>query len=97
MWGYTNTVGDLAISVGHNQLNSTAGSGTETGIGLTYTAPIDDLTIVAGRFDDENVAKTTLSVLNIQLDAFLVIKSQKLIMIQQLLTKMQHTTVCRLQ
>jgi outer membrane protein OmpU len=57
MWGYTNTVGDLAISVGHNQLNSTAGSGTETGIGLTYTAPIDGLTIVAGRFDDENVAE----------------------------------------
>lgn len=56
MWGYKNSIGDLAISIGYNAVNSTASAdGAETSIGLTYTTPIEGLTIVAGQFDDEKV------------------------------------------
>ena len=56
MWGYKNSIGDLAISIGYNAVNSTASAdGSETSIGLTYTTPIEGLTIVAGQFDDEKV------------------------------------------
>jgi outer membrane protein OmpU len=57
MWGYQNTVGDLAISIGWNPTNSTAHTdGSETGVGLTYTpSQIEGLTIVAGNFDDERI------------------------------------------
>jgi len=57
MWGYNNTIGDLAVSVGYNAINSTASAdGSETSIGLTYTTPIEGLTLVAGNYDDEKVA-----------------------------------------
>jgi len=58
MWGYTNSVGDLAVSIGFNPTNSTAHTdGSETGVGLTYTpSQVEGLTIVAGNYDDERVA-----------------------------------------
>ena len=59
MWGYQNSIGDLAISIGYNSVNSGGASvdGAETSIGLTYTSPIEGLTIVAGTYDDETVAE----------------------------------------
>ena len=61
MWGYQNTVGDLAISIGWNPTNSTAHTdGSETGVGLTYTpSAVEGLTIVAGNFDDERIGDAT--------------------------------------
>lgn len=60
MWGYKNTIGDVAISIGYNSINSTASAdGSETSIGITYTTPIEGLTVVAGRYDDEKVADAT--------------------------------------
>jgi outer membrane protein OmpU len=58
MWGYQNSVGDLAVSIGFNPTNSTAHTdGSETGVGLTYTpSQVEGLTIVAGNYDDERVA-----------------------------------------
>lgn len=59
MWGYKNSIGDLAVSIGYNSTNSggAAVDGAETSIGLTYTSPIEGLTIVAGTYDDETVAE----------------------------------------
>ena len=59
MWGYKNSIGDLSISIGYNAVNSggAAYDGYETSIGLTYTSPIEGLTIVAGTFDDDTVAE----------------------------------------
>jgi len=59
MWGYKNSIGDLAISIGYNAVNSggAAYDGAETSIGLTYTSPIEGLTIVAGTYDDDTVAE----------------------------------------
>ena len=55
MWGYKNTVGDLTVSLGYNAVNSTAAANAaESSIGLSYT--MDDLTMVAGRFDDGDMA-----------------------------------------
>jgi len=55
MWGYKNTVGDLTVSLGYNAVNSTASANAaETSIGLSYT--MDDITGVAGRFDDGDMA-----------------------------------------
>ena len=55
MWGYTNTVGDLTISLGYNQINDTvSANATEGSIGLSYA--MDGITAVAGRFDDGDMA-----------------------------------------
>jgi outer membrane protein OmpU len=55
MWGYKNTVGDLTVSLGYNAVNSTASANAaESSIGLSYT--MDDITGVAGRFDDGDMA-----------------------------------------
>jgi len=55
MWGYKNTVSDLTFSIGYNQENSTATTdAAESSIGLSYA--MDDVTLVAGRFDDGDTA-----------------------------------------
>jgi outer membrane protein OmpU len=55
MWGYKNTISDLTVSLGYNQINSTAAANAaESSIGLSYA--MDDLTMVAGRFDDGDMA-----------------------------------------
>ena len=55
MWGYSNTVGDLTVSLGYNAENDTAAANAaETSIGLQYA--MDGITAVAGRFDDGDVA-----------------------------------------
>ena len=56
MWGYNNSIGDVAISLGYNPKNSTSHKDGETGIGITYTG-IEGLTAVVGRFDDDGVAE----------------------------------------
>jgi outer membrane protein OmpU len=57
MWGYSNTVGDLGISLGYNPKNSSAGQEAESSIGLTYNTPMEGLTLVAGRMDDSGIAE----------------------------------------
>ncbi len=58
MWGYKNTLGDFDVSVGYNKVNTTAAAeGAEASIGVTYNTPVDGLTVVAGRFDDGDVAE----------------------------------------
>jgi outer membrane protein OmpU len=60
MWGYKNTVGDFALSVGYNPVNSggAAVDGAETSVGVTYSpSQVEGLSIVAGTFDDEKVAE----------------------------------------
>jgi len=62
MWGYKNTIGDIAISLGYNTVGgaTAATDGDETSIGITYTpSQIEGLTIVAGSFDDEKTAEST--------------------------------------
>jgi len=55
MWGYKNTIGDLTVSLGYNQENSTAtADGVESSIGLSYT--MEGITMVAGRFEDDTIA-----------------------------------------
>jgi len=55
MWGYTNTIGDLTVSLGYNEINSTVSANSAEGsIGLSYS--MDGVTAVAGRFDDGDVA-----------------------------------------
>ena len=55
MWGYKNTISDLTFSLGYNQINSTAtANAAETSLGLSYA--MDDVTLVAGRFDDGDMA-----------------------------------------
>ena len=57
MWGYKNSVGDLTVSLGYNQVNSTAAAGSagsEASIGLSYD--MDGLQAVAGRFEDDTIA-----------------------------------------
>ena len=55
MWGYKNTISDLTVSLGYNQINSTAAANAaESSIGLSYA--MDDVTMVAGRFDDGDMA-----------------------------------------
>jgi outer membrane protein OmpU len=55
MWGYTNTLGDLTVSLGYNAVNDTAAAESAEGsIGLSYN--MGSLTAVAGRFDDGDVA-----------------------------------------
>jgi outer membrane protein OmpU len=63
MWGYKNTVGDVAISIGYNPTNSGGASvdGAETSVGITYSpSQIEGLSIVAGSYDDEKVAEATV-------------------------------------
>jgi outer membrane protein OmpU len=56
MWGYTNSVGDLTVSLGYNAINSTtAAEGAESSIGLSYT--MDGITAVAGLMDDGDMAE----------------------------------------
>jgi len=56
MWGYTNSVGDLTVSLGYNAINSTAAAeGAESSIGLSYT--MDGITAVAGLMDDGDMAE----------------------------------------
>jgi len=60
MWGYANSFGSLDVSLGYNAKNSTASTddGAESSIGLTWNdALMDGLTLVAGRFDDSNIAE----------------------------------------
>ena len=55
MCGYTNTIGDLTVSLGYNQENSTgAADGVESSIGLSYT--MEGIRMVAGRFEDDTIA-----------------------------------------
>ena len=57
MWGYKNSVGDLTVSLGYNQVNDTAAAGSanaESSIGLSYA--MDGLQAVAGRFEDSSIA-----------------------------------------
>ncbi len=55
MWGYSNTVGDLTVSLGYNAINDTVSANAAEGsIGLSYA--MDGVTAVAGRFDDGDVA-----------------------------------------
>ena len=56
MWGYSNTIAGLGVSLGYNPKNSTAHQDAETSIGLTYDV-MDGLTVVAGRMDDDGVAE----------------------------------------
>jgi outer membrane protein OmpU len=56
MWGYSNTIGGIAVSLGYNPKNSTAHADAETSIGLTYEV-MDGLTVVAGRMDDDGMAE----------------------------------------
>ena len=56
MWGYSNTIAGLGVSIGYNPKNSTAHQDAETSIGLTYDV-MDGLTVVAGRMDDDGVAE----------------------------------------
>jgi outer membrane protein OmpU len=63
MFGYTNTIAGVDISVGFNPVNSTSTAnlnpGAETSVGLTYATPIEGLTVVAGWMDDSNIAKNS--------------------------------------
>jgi outer membrane protein OmpU len=55
MWGYKNTISDLTVSLGYNQINSTASAdAAEISLGLSYT--MDDVTMVAGRLEDGDMA-----------------------------------------
>lgn len=56
MWGYSNTIGGIAVSLGYNPKNSTAHADAETSIGLSYEV-MDGLTVVAGRMDDDGMAE----------------------------------------
>jgi outer membrane protein OmpU len=56
MWGYSNTIAGLGVSIGYNPKNSDAHQDAETSIGLTYDV-MDGLTVVAGRMDDDGVAE----------------------------------------
>ena len=60
MWGYKNTIGDFAVSVGYNPVNSGGHSvdGAETSVGVTYSpSQVEGLSIVAGTYDDQKVAE----------------------------------------
>ena len=55
MWGYKNTISDLTVSLGYNQINSTASAdAAEISLGLSYS--MDDVTVVAGRLEDGDMA-----------------------------------------
>jgi outer membrane protein OmpU len=56
MWGYTYSADGLMISAGYNPVPGAAAS-AESSIGISYDGAMDGLTIVAGRFDDGDVAE----------------------------------------
>ena len=73
MWGYKNSIGDVAFSLGYNAIAGADASidGDETSIGITYTpSQIEGLTIVAGNFDDEKTAESTTMGLKYTMGAF---------------------------
>jgi outer membrane protein OmpU len=56
MWGYTYSADGLMISAGYNPVPGAAAS-SESSIGVSYDGLMDGLTVVAGRFDDGDVAE----------------------------------------
>ena len=73
MWGYKNSIGDVAFSLGYNAVAGATAAidGDETSIGITYTpSQIEGLTIVAGNFDDEKTAESTTMGLKYTMGAF---------------------------
>jgi len=56
MWGYTYSADGLMISAGYNPVPGAAAS-AESSIGISYDGMMDGLTVVAGRFDDGDVAE----------------------------------------
>jgi outer membrane protein OmpU len=63
MWGYSNTIGDLTVSLGFNPVNGTTTAnlnpGSETSVGLSYNTPIEGLRVVAGVYADDNIADSS--------------------------------------
>lgn len=60
MWGYSNTIGDLTVSLGFNPINSTTTAnlnpGSESSVGLSYNTPLEGLRVVAGYMSDDNIS-----------------------------------------
>ena len=56
MWGYTYNQDGLMLSAGYNPKPG-AGGKAESSFGLSYDGLMDGLTVVAGRFDDGDVAE----------------------------------------
>ena len=56
MWGYTYNMDSLMLSVGYNPTPA-AGASAESSYGISYDGLMDGLTVVAGRFDDGDVAE----------------------------------------
>ena len=56
MWGYTYNMDGLMLSAGYNPMPA-AGAQAESSIGISYDGLMDGLTVVAGRFDDGDVAE----------------------------------------
>ena len=56
MWGYTYNQGGLMLSAGYNPKPAAAAS-AESSFGISYDGLMDGLTVVAGRFDDGDVAE----------------------------------------
>jgi len=63
MFGYSNTIAGMNVSLGFNPKNSnttaSTDAGSETSIGISYTTPVEGLTVVAGWMDDDKVAKNS--------------------------------------
>jgi outer membrane protein OmpU len=63
MFGYSNTIAGMNVSLGFNPTNSnttaSTNAGSETSIGVSYTTPVEGLTVVAGFMDDDKVAKNS--------------------------------------
>ena len=63
MFGYSNSIAGMDISLGFNPVNSTTtanvGAGSETSIGISYATPLEGLTVVAGYMDDDKIAKNS--------------------------------------
>ena len=51
MWGYSNSIDNLTVSLGYNPINTSNVGGAESSIGITYV--MDGITVVAGRFDND--------------------------------------------
>jgi outer membrane protein OmpU len=63
MWGYSNTIAGMDISLGFNPKNSnttaSTNAGSESSIGVSYATPVEGLTVVAGWMDDDKIAKNS--------------------------------------
>jgi outer membrane protein OmpU len=63
MFGYSNSIAGMDISLGFNPVNSDTtaniGAGSETSIGVSYATPLEGLTVVAGWMDDDKIAKNS--------------------------------------